>query len=114
MIVIPGWVGKDTVEYRLVHLSLYLVEIGTLVEFLLFVIGQTIESHILQGTASARRGEGIGHGALRRNLTPLRIGEAVTAIHRHSAFIKLLAIPQDILTHLAQIDVEVAAIVGCI
>ena len=114
MIVIPGWVGKDTVEHRLVHLALYLVEIGTLVEFLLLGIGQTIESHILQGTASAGGGKCVCHGALRRNLTPLRIAEAVAAVHRHSALIKLFAIPQDILTHLAQVDVEVAAIVGCI
>ena len=114
VIVIPGWVGKDTVEHRLVHLALYLVEIGTLVEFLLFGIGQAIESHILQGTASAGGGKCVCHGTLRRNLTPLRIGEAVAAIHRHSALIKLLAIPQDVLAHLAQVDVEVATVVGCI
>ncbi len=114
VIVITGRVGKDTVEHRLVHLSLYLVEIGALVEFLLLGIGKSVESHILQGTASARCGEGIGHRTLRRNLTPLCIGEAVAAIHRHSTLVKLLAIPQDILADLAQIDVEIAAIVGCV
>ena len=112
MIVVTGRVGKDAVEHRLVHLALNLVEIGTLVEFLLLSIGESVEAHILQGTAAAGGGECVGHCALGRNLTPLCIGKAVAAVHRHSTLVELLSVSQNILAHLSQVDVEVATIVG--
>ena len=112
MIVITGWVGKDTVEHSLVHFALYLVEVGTLIECLLLGIGQAVETHVLQGTASARGGKGISHRALGWNLTPLGVSKAIASIHRHTALIKLLAVSQNVLAHLAQVDVEIATIVG--
>ena len=110
VVVVVGWVGKDAVEDGLVHLALYLVEIGRAIELLLLGIGETIEADILQGTAATGGGEGIGHGALSRYLAPLGVGEAVAAIHWHAALIELLAVSEDVLAHLAQVDVEVAAI----
>lgn len=68
----------------------------------------------MQGTAAAGGGKGIGHGALCRNLTPLRIRKAIAAVHRHSTLIEFLAISQDVLAHLAQVDVEIATIIGSI
>ena len=106
-----GWVGKDTVKHRLVYLTLYLVEISTLVKLLLLGIGQSIEADILQGTTSTGRGKSISHRTLRRNLTPLSRGKLVASIHRHTALIELLAISQDILTDFTQVDIEVASIV---
>ena len=112
MIVITGWVGKDAVEHRLVHLALYLVKIGALIEGLLLGIGQAVETHVLQSSASARGGKGVGHRALGWNLTPLGVSEAIASVHRHTALIKLLAVSQNILAHLAQVDVEIATIIG--
>ena len=112
VIVVTCRVGKDAVEHRLVHLALNLVKIGTLVEFLLLGIGESVEAHILQGTAAAGSGECVGHGALGRNLTPLCIGKAIAAIHRHTTLVKFLSVSQNILAHLSQVDVEVATIVG--
>ena len=114
MVVITCRIGKDAVEHRLVHLALNLVEISTLVEFLLLGISQSVETHILQGSAATGGSKGIGHGALGRNLTPLGIGVALAAIYRHATLIEFLAITQDILAHLAQVDVEIATIIGSI
>ena len=114
MVVITCRIGKDAVEHRLVHLALNLVEISTLVEFLLLGISQSVETHILQGSAATGGSKGIGHGALGRNLTPLGIGVALAAIYRHATLIEFLAITQDILAHLAQVDVEIATVIGSI
>ena len=98
MIIITGWVSKDTVENRLIDLALYLVEVGAAIEFLFLRISESVETHILQGTASTGCGKGISNRTLRRDLTPLRVGKTVAAIHRHSALIEFLSITENILT----------------
>ena len=110
VIVITCRVSKDAVEYSLVHLSLYLVEVSTLIEFLFLGIGQTVETNILQGTTATGCCKSIGHRTLSRNLTPLSISKTLAAINRHTALIELLAISQNIFAHLTQIDIEISSI----
>ena len=98
VIIITGWVSKDAVENRLIDLALYLVEVGAAIEFLFLRISESVETHILQGTASTGCGKGISNRTLRRDLTPLRVGKTVAAIHRHSALIEFLSITENILT----------------
>ena len=75
MVVVASRVIVDTVEHRLVHLALYLAEIGVLVVVAFLLVVESVESHVLQCAASLRGGEGIGHGALCGNLSPLCVGE---------------------------------------
>ena len=82
--------------------------IGTVVS--LFIIVQTVKTHILQFPRPFGGGKGGGLSGLHRNLTPLGGGERVGAIHRHAALIELLTISQDILTDLTEVEIEVTRI----
>ena len=75
VIVVACRVIVDAVEHRLVHLALYLAEVSVLVVLAFLLVVESVESHVLQCAASLRCGEGIGHGALCGNLSPLCVGE---------------------------------------
>ena len=105
-----GRVGPDRIEDSLRHFALDLLEeVLVAVEGLFLAIGQSIITYILQCACSFRCGEGIGLCGLRRYLTPLGIGESRRAVDGQTALIKLLAVLEHILRHLAEIDIEVAA-----
>ena len=101
----------DTVvgDHPTVHDSIQPLLISPILTF--FIIIQTVEAHILLHTRTLRRGKGVGLGGLLRNLSPLCGRIRFTAVNRHTALIELLAIAQDILAHLAEVDIEIAGIV---
>ena len=111
MIVVVSRVVHDGIEDGCRHLALYLLQellIG-LVGALLVVV-QTIKAEVLTGTTAAGRGEGIGDGALRRNLSPLCERVGLRAVDGQTALIELLTVMQDVLAHLTKVDVEVTTI----
>ena len=115
MVVVVGRVGPNTVEDRLIHLSLYLGQEVLIAFISLFLfVGQTIVAHILQSPAAAGRCKGIGHRRLGRNLSPLGVLEVLGTIDRHSTFIEFLAIPKHILAHFTQVDIEIAAPIAAV
>ena len=99
-------VGHDACTDHSIHPLL----IGAVIALL--GIRQAIESHILQLARAARSGKGVSLRGLYGNLTPLGGDKRARAVDGHAALIELLTVAEDILAHLAQIDVEVAAIVG--
>ena len=86
------------------------VGIGREAAFLLIV--QTVQTHILLGTGAAGGGEGVCLGGLCGNSTPLGGHIRAGAIDRHTTLIEFLAIVQDVLADLTEVDVEVTAIVS--
>ena len=84
------------------------VRIGGIAALLL--VRQSVQSHVLLGTGSASSGKGVGLGGLDGNLTPSRIVKRIGTINGHSTLIELLAITQNILAHLAQVDVQITTI----
>ena len=109
MVVIVGRVGLNTVEDFGSHLALNVVEellISTIVP--LFFIVETIETDILQQPGSSRSIEGIGRRCLCGHLTPLRRGVASVVVDGHAALIEFLPVTQNILAHLAEVDVQFA------
>ena len=114
VVVVTGRVVAPGLDERVIlHHRAYLVEpilIGTVGTFL--VVIQTIETDVLQHTAAGGRGKGVGLRGLLGNLTPLRIAVGLTAIDGHTALVELLAVAQHVLRHFAEVDVEVASILG--
>ena len=111
VIVVACGVVHDGVAHGGGHTALYLrEEVLISVVLLLFGVGQSIVAHILQCTTAAAGGEGVSHGRLRRYLTPLREGISLRTIDGHTALVEFLSVAQHIFAHLAQIEVEVAAI----
>ena len=84
--------------------------VGTILAFLLVV--KTIETHVLQLARTRGGGEGIGLSGLSRNLTPLGRRIGLTAIDGHATLIELLTVAEDILRHLTEVEVEIAAIIA--
>ena len=74
-------------------------------------IRQSVQTNILLLSCAALRGEGINHTLGIWNASPCRF-EVVRTIHRHTALVEFLTVLQDVLAHVAQVDVEVAAIVA--
>ena len=99
-------VGHDACTDHSIHPLL----IGAVIAFL--GIRQTVQTHILQLARAARSGKGVSLRGLYGNLTPLGGHKRASAVDGHAALVEFLAIAEDILAHLSQIDVEVAAIVG--
>ena len=111
VVVVVGRVVHDAVEHGGRHLALNLPqEILIRIERALLFIVQAVQTHVLQGAAAARGGKGIGDRRLRGNLAPLRERIGVGAIHGHSALVEFLAVVEHVFAHLAEVDVEVAAI----
>ena len=77
----------------------------------LLVVVQTIQTYILHLARTTGGNKGVGLGGGIGHLTPLGGGIRFVAIHGHGTLVELLAVVQDILTHLSQIEVEVATIV---
>ena len=75
VIVVACRVCKDAVEDGLVHLALYLTEVGVLVEFSFLFVVESIEAHVLQCSASLGGGKGVGHGTLIGHFSPLCVAE---------------------------------------
>ena len=111
VVVVVGGVVHDAVEGCRTDLSLNLGE-ELLVGFVrtLLVVVEAVVAHILQVARAGSGSEGVGHRTLRGNLTPLRIVEALRPVDGHSALVELFAVAEDVLAHLAEVDVEVAAI----
>ena len=78
----------------------------------LLIVGKAVVSHILTPSRAGCGGKGIGLCCLLRYLSPLGGGEVITSVNRHSALIEFLSVAEDILAHLTQVDIQVAAIVG--
>ena len=76
----------------------------------LLLVGQTVQSDVLQLSRAAGRGEGIGLSGLHGNLAPLCLLEARRAVDGHAALIELLAVAEHVLRDLAQVDVQLAAV----
>ena len=113
MVVVVGRVVPYRIEHSRVHLALYGSEkLLIRLEVTLLLIVKTVESDILKRTRTRRCREGVSDRRLRRNLTPLGGDEAVRAVDRHSALIELLTVAEYILAHLAEINVEIAPVIG--
>ena len=113
VVVVVGRVCPDRVPHGLVDLSLHsLEEVLIRVKGLLFAVVESVESHILQGTAAFGSGEGISDIGRRRHLAPLCEDKAVGAVDRHTALCELLAVVEHVFRHFAEIDIEVTAIVA--
>ena len=111
VVVVVGGVEVEHHAHAVVHR--HLVEEGGVGRFrAFFLVGQSVQSHVLLGAGSGGGGKGVGLRSLDGNLTPCRIGKRAGAIDGDSALIEFLAVAQDVLAHLAEVDVEVAAIVG--
>ena len=109
VIVIVGRVVHQYLSSTVVHVdTTQEVRIGWLCQLL--VVRQSVQSHILLGACSTAGGKGVGLGGLNGNLTPCRIVKRIGTINGHSTLIELLAITQDILAHLAQVDVQITTI----
>ena len=63
-------------------------------------------------TGAVPGNKSILHRRLGGNLSPLREGKPIASIDGQTALIELLSIVEHILTHLTQIDVEVASILA--
>ena len=108
-----GRVSPDGVPYCLVDLSLHsLEEVLIRIEGLLLAVVESVETHVLQSAAALGGGEGIGDIGCCRHFAPLCEDIAVGAVDRHAALCKLLAIVEHIFRHLAEIDIEVTAVVA--
>ena len=109
MVVVVGGVGIDAVPHLLRHLAPQVVEEFLVsVEGLLFLVGESVVSHVL--LVSSRYGEGIGVGCGGWHLSPLGESETVGSVDRHSALVEFLSVAEDVLAHLSEVDVEVASI----
>ena len=86
-------------------------EVGIAVERLLLGVGKSVVAHILFLARAGRGGKGVGLCGLHGDLSPLCGGETAGAIDGHSTLVELLSVAQYVLAHLAEVDVEVAAIV---
>ena len=111
VVVVVGGVVHDRVEDGRTHLALYLLQ-ETLISLkgALLLVGEAIESHILQGPAAGSGGKGVGDRCLRGHLSPLGGDVALRTVYGHAALIEFLAVAQHVFAHLAEVDVEVAAI----
>ena len=114
VVVVIGWVGIDTVKDCRRYLALYLLQVvGIKAELTLLVIVQTIEADILSGSCSCLVVEGIGHAAAVGDASPVTFRVVLgIAIHGHTALEELLAVLENIFRHLAQVEVEVAAMIA--
>ena len=113
VVVVVGWVGNPCRAHAVVHNHVVEeVGIGRIAQLL--VVRQTVESHVLLGSCTTGRGEGVGLCGLLGNLTPRCPAERSSTVDRHTTLVELLAVAQDILAHLTQVDEQVAAIVGSI
>ena len=110
VVVVVGRVGIQHGTHTVIHADL--VEEGGIGGLgALFGIVESVESQILQGARPTGGGKSVGLGGLHGNLTPCRLREVGSTVDRHAAFVELLAVAQDILAHLTEVDVQVAAIV---
>ena len=105
-VVLPG-LADAVVDNKPTH-GVEPVTIGAICLF--FLIIQAIESHILQPARTRGGGKGIGLGGLHGNLTPLGCGKRLAPVDGHATLIEFLTIVEDVLRHLAKVEVEVATI----
>ena len=114
VVVVACGVSPDRVPHGRVHLALHLAqEVLIALPLLLLLVVESVEAHVLHRTRTLRCREGVHYGSLVGHLTPLRSGEVLRAVYGHAALVELLAVAQNILAHLAEVDIEVAAVVGC-
>ena len=111
MIVVVGRVGIPGSPDTVVDTDA-VEEVGISRLLAFFLIGQSVQTDILTGTRAAGSGKSIGLRRLDRYLTPGRTLERAGTVDGHAALVELLAVAQDILAHLAEIDVEVTAVVA--
>ena len=111
MVVVAGGVCPYRVEHGRADFALNLAQ-ELLIRFPLLLLGivESVHTYVLQGTCALRCGKGIGGSGLIGHLAPLSCGVCLRSVDRHSALIELLAVTQDVLAHLAKVDVEVASI----
>ena len=82
------------------------ISIGRELSF--FLVVQTIETYILQGSRATGSSKSVGLSSLHGNLTPLGLRKRASTTHWHAALIELLAVTQDVLANFTKVDVEVA------
>ena len=78
----------------------------------LFLIIQTIETHVLLLPRTGCGGESVCLCGLHGNLTPLCGGVTACSIHWHTALVIFLTVAQDVLAHFSEVDIQVATISG--
>ena len=111
MIVVACWVLLPCCSYTVIGNGVdHLIEDHIWFVCLLFCVGQSVQSHVLFLPCSRGGGKGVCLCGLHWYLTPLCILETAGTVYGHAALIEFLAVAQHILTHLTQIDIEVAAI----
>ena len=111
MIVVVGRVGIPGSPDTVVDTDA-VEEVGISRLLALLLVGQAVQTDILTGTRAAGSGKSIGLRRLDRYLTPGRTLERAGTVDGHATLVELLAVAQDILAHLAEIDVEVTAVVA--
>ena len=118
VVVIIGGIGSHGLIGRVAHRSLNILQESLIVTVAaLFLIRQTVETHVLTGTRTTGCGKRIGYSGSGRNLTPLRGSEGTAAVNGHAALIEFLTVTQHILTHFSQVNVEftaITAVAACI
>ena len=115
MVIVVGRIGGNGLIGRVADHGPDGLQKGLIVaKAALFLIIKTIESHILQGTASSGGGKGIGFYRRGGNLSPLRGGIPAAAIDRHTALVEFLSVVEHILAHFPEVDIELAAIAAVV
>ena len=111
MVVVAGRVCPYRIEHGGADFALNIAQ-ELLIRFPLLLLGivESVHTYVLQGTCALRCSKGIGGCSLIGHLAPLRCGVSLQSVDRHSALVELLAVAQDVLAHLAKVDVEVASI----
>ena len=116
VVVIAGGVIAPCFEDAVVggNDAAYLVEpVGIGLKGLLFLVGQSVESHVLQLARTAGGGEGVSLRGLAWNLSPLCGLKTAGTVDGHAALVELLAVAQHVLGDFSQVDVEFAAVTAC-
>ena len=111
MVVVAGRVCPYRVEHGGANFALNLAQ-ELLIRFPLLLLGivESVHTYVLQGACALGCSEGVCGSSLIWHLAPLRCGVSLRSVDRHSALVELLAVAQDVLAHLAKVDVEVASI----
>ena len=111
MVVVVGWVSPDRVEHSLIGVAASVCQERLIRrEVAFFLVVESVETNILQGTTATCGRKSVCYSRLCRYLTPLSGCPRLTAIYRHTAFIELLAIAQHIFRNLTKVYVEVATV----
>ena len=110
VVVVAGRVGCDGVVNGGVHLAANLLQVlGVDGELGFLCAGQTVQTDVLARAGTRTGVEGVGHRRLGGHVAPqayLVLGGV--AVERHTAFVELVSVLQNVFADVSQVDVEVA------